>query len=335
MSRHRAPRRAVRTARLVLAAAAVAGAVLVLSDLDDRSPVEAAAAAAAAPPSVALEATTRPDAPAPTRVQIPSLGVDSALTRLGIDAAGALVPPEDFTLAGWFTGGPAPGEVGPAVIAGHVDSRTGPAVFFRLDEVAVGNEVLVDRADGTHAHLRRHGGGPVREGRLPDARGLRPDAGCGAPADHLRRGVRPGGTQLSRQRRRLRETDPPDGLAPISPGPPAGGVPVPTAVGGGVGVPGLQVRVAGVGRPGHHVRRARTDLLVTAGTAVALAGRRAPRAGARPSRRPVPPRRPPAGGPGQRRRDASRSGDADGAPAVSGTRARGTRGRSSAPGSPR
>ena len=59
VSRHRAPRRAVRTARLVLAAAAVAGAVLALSDLDDRSPVEAAAAAAA-PPSVALEATTRP-----------------------------------------------------------------------------------------------------------------------------------------------------------------------------------------------------------------------------------------------------------------------------------
>jgi hypothetical protein len=124
---------------------AVAGGVLALPDLD-RSPVEAAAAV---PPPVTLEATTRPAAPDPTRVQIPSVGVDSTLTRLGIDAAGALVPPEDFGVAGWFTGSPAPGDVGPAVIAGHVDSRTGPAVFFRLDEVAAGSEVLVDRADGT------------------------------------------------------------------------------------------------------------------------------------------------------------------------------------------
>jgi sortase (surface protein transpeptidase) len=76
------------------------------------------------------------------------VGVDSALERLGTDAAGALVPPEDFGRAGWFTGGPVPGEVGPAVVAGHVDSWTGPAVFFRLAEISVGAEVLVDRADG-------------------------------------------------------------------------------------------------------------------------------------------------------------------------------------------
>jgi sortase (surface protein transpeptidase) len=77
------------------------------------------------------------------------VGVDSAVARLGTDAAGVLVPPEDFGQAGWFSGGPAPGETGPAVLAGHVDSWTGPAVFFRLDEIAVGAEVLVDRADGT------------------------------------------------------------------------------------------------------------------------------------------------------------------------------------------
>ena len=50
-------------------------------------------------------------------------------------------------MAGWWAGGPRPGQVGPAVILGHVDSKTGPAVFYRLGELAVGDEVLVDRAD--------------------------------------------------------------------------------------------------------------------------------------------------------------------------------------------
>jgi hypothetical protein len=55
--------------------------------------------------------------------------------------------------AGWWAGGPRPGQVGAAVILGHVDSTTGPAVFFRLGELEAGDEVLVDRADGTTAHF--------------------------------------------------------------------------------------------------------------------------------------------------------------------------------------
>jgi hypothetical protein len=125
---------------------AAAGGVLALTDPGARPPVAAAAPAA---PTVMLESTTRQAAPAPTRVRIPSLGVDSTLAPLGIDAAGALVPPEDFDQAGWFTGGPAPGEVGPAVVAGHVDSWTGPAVFAALAGIAVDDLVVVDRADGT------------------------------------------------------------------------------------------------------------------------------------------------------------------------------------------
>ena len=85
----------------------------------------------------------------PTRVRIPALGIDSDLAHLGTDAAGALVPPADFARAGWFTGGPVPGAVGPAVIAGHVDSYRGPAVFFRLSRLHSGDAVLVTRADGT------------------------------------------------------------------------------------------------------------------------------------------------------------------------------------------
>jgi sortase (surface protein transpeptidase) len=55
--------------------------------------------------------------------------------------------PGDFQVAGWFTGGPQPGQLGPAVIAGHVDSRTGPAVFYRLRDLRPGDEIRVVRAD--------------------------------------------------------------------------------------------------------------------------------------------------------------------------------------------
>jgi sortase (surface protein transpeptidase) len=74
--------------------------------------------------------------------------VDSALAALGVDRSGALQPPSDTVVAGWFAQGTAPGSVGPAVIAGHVDSTRGPGVFFRLRDVVRGDAVLVDRADG-------------------------------------------------------------------------------------------------------------------------------------------------------------------------------------------
>ena len=59
------------------------------------------------------------------------------------------MPPSDDTVAGWYRSGPAPGDVGPAVLTGHVDSVAGPAVFFRLRDVAVGDPVSVTRTDGT------------------------------------------------------------------------------------------------------------------------------------------------------------------------------------------
>jgi hypothetical protein len=87
--------------------------------------------------------------PAPRDVRIPAIGVDSRLVPLGVDRSGALVPPDDTATAGWFSGGTAPGAVGPAVLAGHVDSYRGPGVFFRLRRLAPGDVVLVDRADGS------------------------------------------------------------------------------------------------------------------------------------------------------------------------------------------
>jgi len=85
----------------------------------------------------------------PVRLVIPAIGVATPLVRLGLEAGGAMAVPEDFGRAGWFAEGPQPGQLGPAVIAGHVDSRTGPAVFFRLRDLRAGNAVLVERDDGT------------------------------------------------------------------------------------------------------------------------------------------------------------------------------------------
>jgi sortase (surface protein transpeptidase) len=56
--------------------------------------------------------------------------------------------PRDYGLAGWFTGGAMPGQDGPAVISGHVDSKSGPAVFYRLRELRRGDRIRVQRAAG-------------------------------------------------------------------------------------------------------------------------------------------------------------------------------------------
>jgi len=85
----------------------------------------------------------------PARIGIPAIGVSAAVVRLGLKPDGTLEVPSDFDDTGWYTGGPAPGETGPAVIAGHIDSQRGPAVFYRLRELRPGDEITVGRADGS------------------------------------------------------------------------------------------------------------------------------------------------------------------------------------------
>jgi sortase (surface protein transpeptidase) len=93
------------------------------------------------------------DAATPERVRIPAIGVSARIISLPIDRSGRLVAPKAFDLAGWNEAGPEPGENGTAVIAGHVDSRSGPAVFFRLRDLRGGDRVDVDRADGSTARF--------------------------------------------------------------------------------------------------------------------------------------------------------------------------------------
>ena len=87
----------------------------------------------------------------PVRLTVPRIGVTSDLVDLGLDATGAMEVPEDGALAGWYSRGPAPGSLGPAVIAGHVDWERAPAVFYRLGELRAGDRVEVSREDGTTA----------------------------------------------------------------------------------------------------------------------------------------------------------------------------------------
>lgn len=86
----------------------------------------------------------------PVEVKIPKIGVRSGLERLATDAQGVLEPPAKPAEAGWFAAGTQPGDPGPAVIAGHLDSKTGAAVFTRLGELRHGDEILVkDKAGAT------------------------------------------------------------------------------------------------------------------------------------------------------------------------------------------
>jgi LPXTG-site transpeptidase (sortase) family protein len=89
----------------------------------------------------------------PVRVRIPAISVDSGLEELTLDANGKLNAPVTYELAGWYRDGVLPGDPGPAVIAGHVDSTRGPAVFYRLHELVAGDPVAVLRG-GTWVTFR-------------------------------------------------------------------------------------------------------------------------------------------------------------------------------------
>lgn len=90
-----------------------------------------------------------PPAPAadPVGVTIPVIGVDADVTAVGLNGDGSMETP-DFGLAGWYAEGPRPGDPGPAVVVAHVDSRSGPDVFYRLRELQPGDQIMVEQADG-------------------------------------------------------------------------------------------------------------------------------------------------------------------------------------------
>ncbi|RPF40486.1 sortase family protein [Streptomyces sp. Ag109_G2-6] len=95
---------------------------------------------------------------APTRIRIPSIHVDAPLTGLGLEHDGSLEvpPPARGDLAGWYRDGITPGATGTAVIAGHVDNASGPAVFYHLGALHRGAAIEVARTDGRTAVFTVH-----------------------------------------------------------------------------------------------------------------------------------------------------------------------------------
>ncbi|MFD4631974.1 class F sortase [Streptomyces sp. NPDC058284] len=145
----------------VTAVALCAGAWLLSSGAESRPPQPSAAQAASAgpgtrrpEPATPHDHGTPPLPPSPPdRVRIPAIGVDTPLMGLGLTRQGSLdVPPLNRkNLAGWYEAGTTPGERGTAIVAGHVDNKEGPAVFYELGAVRKGSRIEVRRRDGSVA----------------------------------------------------------------------------------------------------------------------------------------------------------------------------------------
>lgn len=153
---------------LIAAVSGVSGATGFVPALQAQNPfvIERAATARVdadvSPASVAPPIAVSSVAPAidpktariPEFIDLPAIDKTSSLVQLGLNPDGSLEVPVDFGQAGWYSGGPAPGEKGPAVIAGHVDSYRGPAVFADLNKLKPGDSVRIARVDGTKVRFR-------------------------------------------------------------------------------------------------------------------------------------------------------------------------------------
>ncbi|WUB76042.1 class F sortase [Streptomyces sp. NBC_00576] len=131
-------------------------AVIFLSGNDESSDDARAprAATAHAPfSSAAPQAGKHLPRARPTRLRIPAIGVDAPFVGLAIGDSGQLEPPpaDDVNMVGWQANGVSPGEAGTAIIAGHVDTATAPAVFAGLSALEKGNRFSVNRSDGRTA----------------------------------------------------------------------------------------------------------------------------------------------------------------------------------------
>ena len=139
----------------VPASSATAGAV-------DPAATRSASAKVAPPASAAASASAgqfhaaRDYTPValPVRLRIPEAGVDASVVQVGLTPQGWIQAPTDWDVAAWYEGGPRPGQEGPAVIVGHIDSRSGPAVFQRLPTLRMGASIQVERQDGTSVTFR-------------------------------------------------------------------------------------------------------------------------------------------------------------------------------------
>lgn len=115
-----------------------------------RTRSKAGNTAPARPPAVVSPVVARS---APVALRIPAIDVDVSVSALGLNPDRTVQVPTNFGEPGWFRLGPSPGQVGSAVILGHVDSHEGPAVFYLLRFLRAGDRIAVRLADGVVAHF--------------------------------------------------------------------------------------------------------------------------------------------------------------------------------------
>ena len=164
LSRVWSPRLAATTLSILLAIGGIVALVVAYAERQTPPPQPSAAIAG----RVEATSTTKPPpkvpanvAPAttttttsglrpspPVEISIPSIGVQSAIVDLGQNADGTVQVPTSFHIAGWYKYGVTPGQNGPSVFLGHVDSQSGPGIFYRLGALHSGDRVLVTRQDG-------------------------------------------------------------------------------------------------------------------------------------------------------------------------------------------
>ena len=184
---HRGRLRLVRSplawAVLLAGLAAVAGGAIGLSRLTGHSGEVARPLAKTSPAPHGIFAApplkhSKRRVPRPVSLVIPAIGVRTSLIKLGRTAQGTLQVPTSTSVAGWYTASPRPGEIGSAIIAGHIDSYAGPGVFFRLRLLRPGNLVYVRRSDGTLAVFRVYAEHMYVKTRFPTQQvyGPEPDA---------------------------------------------------------------------------------------------------------------------------------------------------------------
>lgn len=124
------------------------------------APVQQATATPTQPPTP--DPTPHPAAGVPTQrqvetplsIRIPAIAVETTVEWVGLDAEGNMDVPSGYDTTAWFQHGARPGMIGNAVIAGHLDSRAGPAVFFELDKLQPGDEIEVTTSDGERLTFR-------------------------------------------------------------------------------------------------------------------------------------------------------------------------------------
>ncbi|KAA9085322.1 class F sortase [Microbacterium radiodurans] len=150
---------------------ALAEAMLTDDALAGCPPLESSSTAAASSSSAgALQDPVRAAAASdavPVHVSIPAIGIESDLIGLGRGADGWIEAPADYNDVGWYEDGVVPGQIGPAVIAAHVDSKTAPAVFHNLPQLRPGDTVSVTLSDGTVADFVVTGQQSVKKHGFP------------------------------------------------------------------------------------------------------------------------------------------------------------------------